>query len=208
MWIEDGNVFSKNTQAVADVWACFTFGYTIVLPGLLFWAHGDGWARVPGNFPKKSPAFLTGVSKQYTHRTGKGSKAPKSTTDHAPKPGLRPRTGTILSQAGAALSSSPDAAWNRSVVWGKANLSQTHILYCNQPSVYIVPHQIPSSMELQSWRRKKSWFRASVFWLLKIWVTDLAISFPAPLPTNMAFRMIHDKVPEIPLISPWVVQGN
>ena len=75
-------MFSKNTQAATDVWACFTFGYTIILPGLLFWVHRDGWAHMPRNIPKKSSVILTSISNQYTQCTEKESKAFKSNIDH------------------------------------------------------------------------------------------------------------------------------
>ena len=44
-------------------------------------------------------------------------------------------------------------------------------------------------------KKKIPWFRATVFRLVKIWVTGLATSFPAPLPANVAFMMISDKEP-------------
>lgn len=73
-------MFSKNTQASADVCTCLTFGYAIVLPGLLFWAHITR-VRCQKTSLKKGPKHLPGSENSRVTKQG-SSGTDKNIADH------------------------------------------------------------------------------------------------------------------------------
>ena len=86
------------------------------------------------------------------------------------------------------------------VLWSQK--SQTSVLWLRS---HFHVHSPPRHFLLQSW------FRASIFRLLKICVTDLASFSPCTSPMNMALGMASDKLPahllpENPVINLWQPQ--
>lgn len=183
-------MFSKNTRAATDIWACFTFGYTIVLPGLLFWVHRDGWAHIAGNVQKKSSVS----SSQHTYCTEKEAKAPKSNLDPVLKAGLRPRN------------SYPPELFScifQKLLWcclelfqdlGKVKLLQTPILWFRSTCVHFSFRILfLHSYNHNEGNSKKSWSGTSVFRLLKTCVTR--VLFPSLHCFPQTLGMVSGKEP-------------